>query len=90
MSDLVVLVDPTYEEPEDNETKVLERSVTLTNEQWSILAMCAEAYASTFRSQQSEFIATYVTRGQLDEAVAQATKMNNMIMLLDRLQAKVA
>jgi hypothetical protein len=90
MSDLVVLVDPTYEEPEDNETKVLERSVTLTNEQWSILAMCAEAYATTFRSQQSEFIATYVTRGQLDEAVTQAAKMNNMLMLLDRLQAKVA
>jgi hypothetical protein len=90
MSDLVVLVDPTYEEPEDNETKVLERSVTLTNEQWSILAMCAEAYATTFRTQQSEFIATYVTRGQLDEAVAQAAKMNNMLQKLDQLQAKVA
>ena len=63
MSDLVVLVDPTYEEPVDNETQILERSVTLSNEQWSILAMCAEAYATTFRTQQSEFIATYVTRG---------------------------
>jgi hypothetical protein len=90
MSDLVVLVDPTYEEPEDNETKVLERSVTLTNEQWSILAMCAEAYATTFRTQQSEFIATYVTRGQLDEAVTQAAKMNSMLQKLDQLQAKVA
>ncbi len=90
MSDLVVLVDPTYEEPEDNETKVLERSVTLTNEQWSILAMCAEAYATTFRTQQSEFIATYVTRGQLDEAVTQAAKMNGMLQKLDQLQAKVA
>jgi len=90
MSDLVVLVDPTYEEPEDNETKVLERSVTLTNEQWSILAMCAEAYATTFRTQQSEFIATFVTRGQLDEAVIQAAKMNGMLQKLDQLQAKVA
>ncbi len=89
MSDLVVLVDPTYEEPEDNETKVLERSVTLTNEQWSILAMCAEAYATTFRAQQSEFIATYVTRGQLDEAITQAAKMNGMLQKLDQLQAKV-
>ena len=89
MSDLVVLVDPTYEEPEDNETKVLERSVTLTNEQWSILAMCAEAYATTFRTQQSEFVATYVTRGQLDEAVSQATKMNKMLQALDQLQAKL-
>jgi hypothetical protein len=83
-------VDPTYEEPEDNETKVLERSVTLTNEQWSILAMCAEAYATTFRTQQSEFIATFVTRGQLDEAVIQAAKMNVMLQKLDQLQAKVA
>jgi hypothetical protein len=89
MSDLVVLVDPTYEEPEDNETKVLERSVTLTNEQWSILAMCAEAYATTFRRQQSEFVATYVTRGQLDEAVSQAAKMNRMLQTLDQLQAKL-
>jgi len=89
MSDLVVLVDPTYEEPEDNETQILERSVTLTNEQWSILAMCAEAYATTFRTQQSEFIATYVTRGQLDEAVNQAGKMNAMLQSLDKLQAKL-
>ena len=87
MSDLVVLVDPTYEEPVDNETQILERSVTLTNEQWSILAMCAEAYATTFRTQQSEFIATYVTRGQLDEAVSQAGKMNSMLQKLDKLQA---
>ena len=89
MSDLVVLVDPTYEEPVDNETQILERSVTLTNEQWSILAMCAETYATTFRTQQSEFIATYVTRGQLDEAVSQATKMNVMLQKLDKLQAKL-
>ena len=87
MSDLVVLVDPTYEEPEDNETRILERSVTLTNEQWSILAMCAEAYAATFRTQQSEFVTTYVTRNQLDEAVTQAGKMNAMLQKLDKIQA---
>ena len=89
MTDLVVLVDPTYEEPEDNETKVLERSVTLSNEEWSILAMCAEAYATTFRTQQSEFVATYVTRNQLDEAVTQAGKMNALLQKLDRIQAKL-
>ena len=89
MSDLVVLVDPTYEEPVDSETQVLERSVTLTNEQWSILAMCVEAYATTFRTQQSEFVTTYVTRSQLDEAVKQAAKMNSMLQQLDKLQAKL-
>ena len=89
MTSMVVLVDPTYEESEDNETKVLQRSVTLTNEQWGILAMCADAYATTFRKQQSEFVTTYVTRGQLDEAVNQATKMNAMLQKLDKLQAKL-
>ena len=89
MTAMVVLVDPTYTEPEDNETQILERSVTLTNEQWSILAMCAESYATTFRTQQSEFIATYVTRGQIDEAVTQAGKMNAMLQQLDKLQAKL-
>jgi hypothetical protein len=89
MLSMVVLVDPTYEEPEDAETKVLERSVTLTNEQWSILAMCAEAYSTTFRTQQSGFIATYVTRNQLNEAVKQAEKMNSMLQILDKIQAKL-
>jgi hypothetical protein len=89
MTDLVVLVDPTYEEPVDDEAQVIERSVTLTNQEWSILAMCAESYATTFRTQQSEFVATYVTRGQLDEAVKQAGKMNAMIALLDKIQAKL-
>ena len=51
--------------------------------------MCAESYATTFRTQQSEFVATYVTRGQLDEAVKQAGKMNAMIALLDKIQAKL-
>ena len=86
MTDLVVLVDPTYEEPDD-ETRVLERSVTLSNEQWEVLRMCAEAYSATLRSQQSELVATYVTRNQLDEAVAAAKRMNDRLQLLDRLQA---
>ena len=90
MLSMVVLVDPTYTETEDDPTKVIERSVTMTNEQWSVLSMCAEAYSTTFRTQQSSFIATYVTRGQLDEAVAQAAKMNAMLQQLDKLQAKLS
>ena len=89
MSDLVVLVNPTYEEPEDDQTKVIERSITMSNQEWSILALCAESYATTFRKNQSEFVTTYVTRGQLDEAVNQATKMNSMLAKLDKLQAKL-
>ena len=89
MLEMVVLVDPTYTETEDDPTKVIERSITMSNQEWSILAMCTEAYATTFRTQQSGFIATYVTRGQLDEAVNQATKMNAMLAKLDKLQAKL-
>ena len=89
ITDLVVLVDPAYREPEDQEAKVLERSVTLSNEEWGILALCADSYAATFRTQQSEFIATYVTRKQLDEAVTQAGKMNALLQKLDKIQAKL-
>jgi hypothetical protein len=81
IDDLVVFTD----EP----TNEIYRSVTLTNEQWSILALCADAYATTFRTQQSEFVATYVTRHQLDEAVSQAKKMNQMLQMLDKIQAKL-
>ena len=89
MSDIVVLVEPAGDDWSDNKGEVMERSVTLTNEQWSVLAMCAEAYTATFRTQQSEFVATYVTRGQLDKAVGQAAKMNQMLALLDKIQAKL-
>ena len=81
ISDLVVLQDDPNQE--------ITRSVTLTNEEWSILALCADTYATTFRTQQSEFVATFVTRNQLDEAVSQAAKMNGMLQQLDRIQAKL-
>ena len=81
IDDLVV-----YHDDPGNE---ISRSVTLTNEQWGILALCADAYATTLRTQQSEFVTTYVTRGQLDEAVSQAAKMNTMLQTLDRIQAKL-
>ena len=81
ITDLVVLKEDPSEE--------ITRSVTLSNESWAILALCADAYATTFRTQQSEFVATYVTRGQLDEAVKQAAKMNQMLQMLDKLQAKL-
>jgi len=73
----------------ENEPQILERTITLTNQEWSILAISIESYATTFRAQQSEFIATYVTRGQLDEAIAQASQMNAMIGFLDKIQAKL-
>ena len=73
----------------DDPSNEITRSVTLTNEQWGILALCADAYATTFRTQQSEFVTTFVTRGQMDEAVSQAAKMNTMLQTLDRIQAKL-
>jgi hypothetical protein len=73
---------------EDSDQEIT-RSVTLTNEEWGILALCADAYATTFRTQQSEFVTTFVTRGQLEGAVEQAAKMNTMLQQLDRIQAKL-
>jgi hypothetical protein len=70
-------------EPENE----ISRSVTLTNEQWAILAMCTDAYADTYRTKHSQIIATYVTRGQLTEAQAEAARMNQLLQTLDKLQA---
>jgi inhibitor of KinA sporulation pathway (predicted exonuclease) len=65
------------------------RSVTLTNDQWLILSQCVEAFADTYRKQHSQTVATYVTRGQLDHAVNEARKMNELLQQLDKLQAKL-
>lgn len=65
----------------------IRRSVTLTNEQWAILALCADSYAETYRVKRSQTVATYVTRGQMQEAADEAVKMNHMLMQLDKLQA---
>lgn len=79
--DLIVIAG----EP-DNEIR---RPVTLTNEEWSVLAMCTDAYADIYRTKHSQIIATYVTRGQLPEAQAEAQKMNSLLQKLDRIQAKL-
>ena len=77
------IVLPT-EEPEE-----ISRSVSLTNEEWATLALCAESYADTYRRKHSQTIATYVTRGQIPEAQAEAVKMNQLLQTLDKLQAKL-
>lgn len=79
--DLIVITG----EPENE----IRRSVTLTNEQWAILAMCTDAYADTYRIKHSQTIATYVTRGQLNEAQAEAVRMNLLLQQLDKLQALI-
>lgn len=65
------------------------RSVELTNMQWLVISQSLEAFAGTFRTQQSQLIATLVTRGQLQEAVEAARKMNTMLQELDKVQAAV-
>ncbi len=79
--DLIVITG----EP-DNEIR---RSVTLTNEEWSVLAMCADAYADTYRTKHSQTVATLVTRNQLELAVSEAAKMNALLQKLDKIQAKL-
>ncbi len=79
--DLIVIT----EAPNDEIT----RSVTLTNDQWLILSQCVEAFSDTYRKQHSQTIATYVTRGQLDQAQVEAQRMNDLLQTLDKLQAKL-
>ena len=76
-------------EVDDETPNDIIRSVTLSNEQWSILAMCAESYSEAYRTKHSQTIATYVTRGQIPEAQAEAVKMNQLLQTLDKLQAKL-
>ena len=79
--DLIVIT----EAPSDE----ISRSVTLTNDQWLIVSQCVEAFSDTYRKQHSQTIATYVTRGQLDQAQVEARKMGDLLQTLDRLQAKL-
>lgn len=77
--DLIVVTEAPYDE--------ISRSVTLTNDQWLIVSQCVESFSDTYRKQHSQTIATYVTRGQLDQAQNEAKKMNQLLQQLDRLQA---
>jgi hypothetical protein len=79
--DIIILTEPPAEE--------LSRSVTLTNDQWLVLSQCVEAFSDTYRKRHSQTVATYVTRGQLDVAVDEARKMNELLQTLDKLQAKL-
>lgn len=79
--DLIVVTEAPADE--------ISRSVTLTNDQWLIISQCVESFSDTYRKQHSQTIATYVTRGQLDEAQNEARKMNELLQVLDKLQALV-
>jgi hypothetical protein len=84
--DLVVLTNEGYQEEKDP-AQDIQRSVTLTNSEWSVVAQCVESFADTYRAKHSQVVATYVTRNQLNQAVAEAAKMNDLLMKLDKLQA---
>ena len=86
----VMLGDPQWYDPEAlPAAELLRRSVVLTNDEWLVVSQCIEAFADTYRKNQSLIIATYVTRGQTAEAVIEADKMNGMLQRLDQIQAKV-
>ena len=80
--DLLIITEPPAEEP-------IQRSITLTNDDWLVVSQCIENFTKSYRTQHSETIATYVTRGQLDEAVVEARKMNDLLRRLDQLQARI-
>ena len=69
-----------------SQTEEIRRKVSLTNDEWLILSQCVESFSETYRSRHSQVIATYVTRGQLEEAVIEGQKMNNLLKRLDQIQ----
>ena len=77
--------DEAYVLPQES----LLRPVELTGDEWLIVSQCLENFADVYRKNQSQVIATYVTRGQIPEAVIEASKMNQMLQRLDQIQAKV-
>jgi hypothetical protein len=79
--DLVILKDDPNNE--------IHRAITLSNDNWLVLSQCVEAFADTYRKRHSQTIATFVTRGQLDQAQTEAAKMNSLLQTLDKLQAKL-
>ena len=86
----IILGDPQWHDPEAVPVSDLNsRAVVMTNDEWLVVSQCIEAFASTYRKNQSLVIATYVTRGQTPEAVNEAVKMNQMLQRLDQLQARV-
>ena len=86
----VMLGDPQWYDPEAlPAAELLRRPVELTNDEWLVVSQCLEAFADTYRKNQSLIIATYVTRGQTPEAVNEAKKMNEMLQRLDQIQAQV-
>lgn len=74
---------------EISDQEPLRRSVSLTNEQWAVVTMCIESYSETWRTRNSQTIATYVTRGQLQEAVNEADKMSFLLQQLDEIYAQI-
>ena len=86
----VMLGDPQWFDPEAVSSEdTIVRDVSMTNDEWLVVSQCIEAFASTYRKNQSQVIATYVTRGQIPEAVNEADKMNQMLQRLDQIQIKV-
>lgn len=67
----------------------LGRSVTLTNDEWLILSQCVEAFCNTYRDKHSVYVTTLLTRGQTEQAVNEASKMNDMLVRLDDIQMRL-
>jgi len=82
---LVVFEDPFHPE-EDSE---IVREVALSNRDWAIISQALESFSSTFRTNQSQVIATYVTRGQLGVAEEEVNRMNSLLQVLDKIHSKI-
>ena len=71
------------------EPEQLRRPVNLTNDEWLVVLQSMESFSDSYRAKHSQTIATYVTRGQINEAVSEAQRMEQLLQKLDRIQAQL-
>lgn len=86
MNNSLTIIEATSDSADEQD---IERAVHLKNREWAIIAQALEAFSGTFRANYSQVVATYVTRGQLQEASTEATKMNALLQQLDKIQSNI-
>jgi histidinol phosphatase-like enzyme len=86
MTAFLTIIENPSDAPDEQD---IERAVHLKNKEWAIIAQALEAFSATFRANYSQVVATYVTRGQLQEASTEAAKMNNLLQQLDKIQSTI-
>ena len=71
----------------DTEQEPTSRSVSMTNDEWLVISQALECFSDSFRRDYSATVATYVTRRDLEGAVREARKMEDLLHRLDAIRS---